>query len=76
MKRFQKALAISAAFLCFSGAASMVNALCIDPGEDGNWHNVDNNTRSITRANLLFLCQDQILNGQPWPPGDPWTFKL
>jgi hypothetical protein len=49
---------------------------CIDPEEDGSWRNADPNTRSITRAQLRFQCQDQILNGEPYPPGAPWYIHL
>lgn len=47
-------------------------ASCATPPEQGNWINADPNTRSITRIQLRFVCQDQILNGQPYPPGPPW----
>lgn len=48
------------------------DALCIQPPEEGNWVNTDSNTRSLTQINLRFVCQDQILNGQPYPPGPAW----
>lgn len=51
-------------------------ALCVQPQEEGEWVNRNNNTRSITRANIRFQCQDQILNGQPYPPGDPFYVSL
>jgi hypothetical protein len=50
-------------------------ALCLTPQEEGSWRNVDSGTRSLTRVELRFVCQDQILNGQPYPPGPPWYFK-
>ena len=53
-----------------------VHALCVDPPEDGNWVNADPNTRGITRISLRFVCQDQVLNGQPYPPGPPWYVHL
>ncbi|WP_257459470.1 hypothetical protein [Archangium lipolyticum] len=34
--------------------------------------NTDPNTRGIARIQLRFVCQDQVLNGQPYPPGPPW----
>jgi hypothetical protein len=49
-----------------------VAALCAQPEEEGNWENTDPNTRSLTRIQLRFVCQDQILNGEPYPPGPPW----
>jgi hypothetical protein len=38
--------------------------------------NTDPNTNSITRIQLRFVCQDQILNGQPYPPGPPWYIHV
>ena len=44
--------------------------LCVTPFEEGQWSNIDSNTRGITRVNVRFICQDQILNGVPCcPPG-------
>ncbi len=51
-------------------------ALCIQPPEEGNWRNADSNTRSLTRIQLRFVCQDQILNGQLYPPGPPWYVHI
>ena len=56
--------------------AAPAAALCVTPGEAGAWTNVDANTRGIVRANVRFQCQDQILNGQPYPPGEPFYIKL
>ena len=64
------------ATLGLSFSASSASALCIVQEENGNWQNVEADTRSITRADLVFLCQDQVLNGQPYPPGSPWTIRL
>lgn len=50
--------------------------VCAQPPEEGTWRNVDPNTRGLTRADLRFICQDQILNGQPYPPGPPWYVHL
>jgi hypothetical protein len=50
----------------------IADALCVQPPEEGNWVNTDPNTRSLTRIQLRFVCQDQIHNGQPYPPGPPW----
>ena len=46
--------------------------LCSQPEEEGTWQNTDPDTRSLTRIELRFVCQDQIMNGQPYPPGPPW----
>lgn len=50
--------------------------VCAAQLEDGSWRNADSNTRSLTRAQLRFVCQDQILNGEPYPPGSPWYMHL
>jgi len=54
----------------------IADALCVQPPEEGNWVNTDPNTRGITRIQLRFVCQDQILNGEPYPPGPPWYVHL
>ena len=56
--------------------AAPVEALCASQPEAGNWFNVDSNTRSLTRVNLRFVCQDQVLNGQPYPPGPSWYTRV
>ena len=56
--------------------AQPAHASCIQPTEEGTWTNADPNTRSITRVKLRFVCQDQVLNGKPFPPGPPWYVHL
>ncbi len=51
-------------------------SLCITPAEVGDWVNMDASTRSITRVKVEFVCQDVILNGQPYPPGPPFYVHL
>jgi len=63
-------LLIASAMLILSAAAA--NASCIAQPEDGRWINADPATRSLTRINLRFVCQDQVINGQLYPPGPPW----
>jgi hypothetical protein len=50
--------------------------VCAAQPEEGSWRNADPNTRGLTRADLRFICQDQILNGEPFPPGPPWYVHL
>ena len=52
------------------------HALCLAQPEDGKWVNADSQTQSITRVELRFTCQDQILNGQLYPPGPPWHVRI
>ena len=53
-----------------------IYALCLTQPEHGEWVNSDPNTRGLTRADLRFTCQDQVLNGQLYPPGPPWHISL
>jgi hypothetical protein len=69
------AVILTAIFLSIPSAQNAY-ALCAAQPEDGNWVNSDPNTRSLTRAALRFTCQDQILNGQLYPPGPPWHIHL
>lgn len=57
-------------------AADDASALCATPPEQGSWVNTDPNTRSLTRIQLRFVCKDQILNGQPYPPGPEWYVRV
>ena len=49
---------------------------CAAQEEDGSWRNADPATRSLTRADLRFVCQDVVLNGELYPPGAPWYMHL
>lgn len=64
------------AFLAFASISAPANASCLAQPEDGSWVNADSNTRSLTRADLRFTCQDQVLNGELYPPGPPWHMHL
>lgn len=71
-----KASAFLLTILIISAFAPQAEALCVLPEEQGSWENADPNTRSLTRAELRFTCQDVILNGEPYPPGPPWHVHL
>jgi hypothetical protein len=82
-KRLPPLKALMVALLCVTATAGFLvidpqpaHALCVQPKEEGRWTNADPNTRSITRVTLRFVCQDQVLNGQPFPPGPPWYVHL
>ncbi len=38
-------------------------AQCVTPFEQGKWTNIDSMTRGITRINVDFTCNDQVLCG-------------
>ncbi len=73
--KFPWFVCLLALFVC-GLSFQQAHALCIQPAEEGNWVNADPNTRSLTRAVLSFTCQDQVLNGQLYPPGPPWHIHL
>jgi hypothetical protein len=62
--------------LTLAFARSEAFAQCVTPQEQGAWVNADPQTNSITRVQVRFVCQDQILNGQPYPPGPPYYLHL
>lgn len=62
-------LVLAGSVTLFSGSA---HALCGPVEEEGSW--VSHPTRGIiAEMEIGFLCQDQIINGQPYPEGDPHT---
>src|SRR3954451_12611007 len=42
-------------------SAPPAHALCAAPAMEGDWHNIDVNTRSMTRVVVGFNCGDQVL---------------
>jgi hypothetical protein len=73
------ALSLVLAALAASAIALLpveATALCMAQAEDGNWANTNANTRSLTRIELEFICQDVIANGQLSPPGAPWYMHV
>jgi hypothetical protein len=68
--------AILVVTLLTTAQTAPASALCAQPREEGRWVNVNPNTRSITRLSVRFVCQDQILNGVPHPPGSPFYLHL
>lgn len=71
--RLVMGIAIMAAVFLVTPTGS-ASASCVSPREQGSWVNADPNTRSITRANIRFICQDVILNGQD--PGPSYYITL
>ena len=41
----------------------LASAQCVPPFEQGNWTNIDPATRGITRLEVTFSCNDQVLCG-------------
>lgn len=76
-KIFLSLAALATSSLMWAAAPTpQAQALCISPREVGEWVNADEDTNSITRAEVRFQCQDQRLNGKPHPPGDPFYIRL
>ena len=62
MKRHQ--LLLGATLLCLSMALPhSAFAQCVVPFEQGTWFNIDATTRGITKIDVGFTCNDQILCG-------------
>jgi hypothetical protein len=70
--RVRRGLVFGALLIAVLLTTVSASALCAVQEEAGSWRNVDDDTRSLTRIDLRFTCQDLILNGQPYPPGPPW----
>ncbi|MBT8342603.1 MAG: hypothetical protein HKP58_15250 [Desulfatitalea sp.] len=53
------------------GAMGSASALCLQPELEGEW--VAHPDRSVLpELNIRFVCQDQVLNGELYPPGPPF----
>ena len=82
MKKFTLLTLVSATLVSIVSMASLVvkvspaQALCVTPEEAGSWVNSVPNTRSITQINVRFQCQDQVINGQLYPPVSPYYLRL
>jgi hypothetical protein len=74
--RLSRLFALCSGMLVLFMVATPAKAQCIAQQEVGSWVNADPNTRSLTRADLRFTSQDQVLNGEPYPPGPPWHMHL
>lgn len=55
---------------------SSAEAACPTQPEAGRWKNVYSGSNSLARIDLRFICQDQIANGQPYPPGPEWFVQV
>ena len=72
-------IALLAGVVSIAGTASPASALCVANPITGSWHNIDPNTRSMTRAQVDFGCGDVILCpvGGPCTGGQStWTISL
>ena len=70
------AIAITFIVLVVIAFPQPANALCTQPQEGGIWQNTDSQTRGITQIEIKFVCQDQILNGEPYPPDPPFYMHV
>ncbi len=71
-----KNLVIAAYIVLATISPQKLFSQCVAPFEEGNWKNIDTATGGITRIDVTFTCQDQVLNGQPYPPGAPFHLHL
>lgn len=51
--------------IAVSAVPVVARAQCLMQKEAGNWQNANSASQSLTRIQLRFTCQDQILNGEP-----------
>lgn len=66
-----KSLTVAAALAALL-VPTLAGGSCIEQPEAGKWVNVDPATRSLTRIEARFVCQDVVINGKLYPPGAPW----
>ncbi|HVK46024.1 MAG TPA: hypothetical protein VM429_14110 [Micropruina sp.] len=67
-------IAMAGVFGAAAVSAPTASALCSTPAMQGNWHNINPATRSLTRVNVGFVCDDVRLcdtsgnctGGQPY----------
>jgi hypothetical protein len=55
-------------FLTLAGTG---NAICAKPFVEGEWVEHPDYT-ILSRINISFVCRDQVLNGEVYPPGPPF----
>lgn len=63
-------------FIMLSFSARRTEASCGTPHEAGRWKNDDASSHGVTHIELRYVCQDQILNGEPYPPGPAWYVRV
>jgi hypothetical protein len=80
-----KSAAVKQAIVLVMGIATVVTltmattkarAACVEPNEAGEWKNVASQNAAIHKIALRFICQDQVVNGQLYPPGPPWRMRV
>jgi hypothetical protein len=72
-------ISLLAGFVALTAAAQPASALCAANPLTGSWHNINPDTRSMTRAQIDFNCGDVILCpvGGPCTGGQStWTVSL
>jgi len=52
------------------------HAACPVQEEAGSWVNAWSKANSVARVELSFICQDQIKDGRPYPPGPAWIVQV
>lgn len=70
------ALVFATALLGIGPGVTPAQAVCATPAEAGTWVNYNPNSTGIARVDIRFQCQDQIINGQPYPAGAPYYLRL
>jgi hypothetical protein len=69
-------LALTAGVIASAALCESAHASCAVPPEAGTWINDDADTTSLSRVEVRFVCQDRMLDGEPYPPGAPWYARV
>ena len=58
LRRWRAVLGALGLFVALPALPGTSQAICLWPQEAGDWTNIDPHTRSVTRIQLEFVCQD------------------
>jgi TolB protein len=67
---------MSMMILLLALSSSPAQALCAVNPFEGTWANSALQPVRISSATIEFVCQDQIINGEPYPPGPPYFVNI
>ncbi len=67
---------MSATILVLAFSSIPALALCAQFPFEGVWVNTAPQPVRISSATIEFVCQDQIINGEPYPPGPPYFVNI
>lgn len=71
-----RALFIAGILLALFSYAAPARADCPLQPEAGSWVNAWSQANSLAGIEFNFICQDQIKDGRPYPPGPAWIVQV